>query len=267
MLMTKSWLCYPIQLRTNFQETSLTEETIFSAESTNNQQAVATTQEQQIYLTSLVGDTQKYKTPEELAKAYVNADQHILELKEKLRQAEAKAVEAKTIDDVLERITSNKDTSTEETPSAVQSINPEELEVLVEKTLKKKQQTDTREANLLAADKAMKEKFGEKAVEVFKQEADTPEKAKVLMELAAVDPNKFVAIFASGSIVTNTMDTGSSVTTSVKDIARGNRENIEGTKEWAAKLRKENPSYYWSSNFQAKFQNMVTKNPSLYFGN
>lgn len=245
----------------------MTEETIFTAESTNDQQAVVTTQEQQTYLTALVGETQKYKTVDELAKAYVNADQHILELKEKLRQAEAKALEAKTIDDVLERITSNKETSTEETTSAVQAVKPEELEVLVEKTLNKRQQEEVKKANLLAADKAMKEKFGEKAVEVFRQQADTPEKAKVLMELAAVDPTKFVSLFVSGSVVTNTMDTGSSVTTNVANVAKGNRENIEGTQEWAAKIRRENPNLYWSTNFQAKFNNMVTKNPSLYFGN
>lgn len=246
----------------------MTEETIFSAESTNNQQTVATTQEQQNYLTALVGETQKYKTPEELAKAYANADQHILELKEKLRVAEAKAQEAKTIDDVLERIASNKETSTEDTPSAVPAIKPEELEALVDKTLSKRQQTEARNANLLAADKAMKEKFGEKAVEVFKQHANTPEKAKVLMELAAVDPNQFVSIFAGSSYVSsNSMDTGSSITTSVRDVAQGNRANTEGTKEWAAKIRKENPSLYWSSNFQTKFQAMAVKNPSLYYGN
>jgi DNA polymerase/3'-5' exonuclease PolX len=244
----------------------LTEETVFEAASTNDQQSVATTQEQQTYLTALVGETQKYKTPEELAKAYANADAHILELKEKLRLAEEKAQEAKTIDDVLERIASKQEVSTEATSSDAPGMTPEALETLVEKTLTKRQQDDVRKTNLLAADKALKERFGEKATEVFKAQADTPEKAKVLMDLAAVDPNKFVSLFASLS-VSNAMDTGSSVTTSVSSMARGNRENTEGTKEWATKVRRENPSLYWSSNFQAKFQSMVTKNPSLYFGN
>jgi len=61
------------------------------------------------------------------------------------------------------------------------------------------------------------------------------------------------------------MDTGSMNTTSVPSTG-GDRSNIEGTKQWAAKIRKENPSHYWSQDFQYKLQQTVTKNPSLYFG-
>lgn len=239
------------------------ESTVFDSQSTNEAVNHAITKEQ-TYFSALVGESQKYKTPEELAKGYVHADTHIQELKEKVRALEEKVTQSKTIDDVLERISSDK-TLTEDTPSVQPAgIKPEDLEGLVEKTLAKKQHEEVRRANLLAADAALKEKYGEKAVEVFKQQADTPEKAKVLMELAAVDPNKFVSLFAVQTTV-NTMDVGSSVVLNGKN--KGNRENIEGTKEWAAKIRKENPSLYWSSNFQAKFQRMTAENPSLYFGN
>jgi predicted secreted protein len=111
----------------------------------------------------------------------------------------------------------------------------------------------------------MKEKFGEKAEQIFKQRASTPEKAKILMELAAADPNEFVSLFTGVSAPTNHMDTSSFNTTSVASNG-GDRSKIEGTKEWATKVRKEDPSTYWSQDFQYKLQQTVSKNPTLYFG-
>ena len=124
----------------------------------------------------------------------------------------------------------------------------------------------TRTDNLLLADKLMKEKFGDKATEVFQQRASTQAKAQILMDLAANDPQEFVSFFAGvAPNNSNTMDTGSMNTTSVPSTG-GDRTNIEGSKAWAAKVRKENPSLYWSQDFQYKLQQTVTKNPALYFG-
>jgi hypothetical protein len=112
----------------------------------------------------------------------------------------------------------------------------------------------------------MKDKFGEKAEEVFKQRATTQAKGQILMELAANDPQEFVSLFVGVTPNnSNTMDTGSMNTTSVPSTG-GDRSNIEGSKAWAAKIRKENPSMYWSQDFQYKLQQTVTKNPALYFG-
>jgi hypothetical protein len=213
-------------------------------------------------LQALVGETQKYKTVDDLAKAYANADQFIEQLKEENRKLREQTVQAKTIDEVLERL-SAKEAPQDDTP-AVSGIKPEDVQKLVEQTLLGREQKSKREANLLAADKAMKEKFGDKAAEVFKQRAATPEKAKILMELAATDPNEFVSLFGGTPVPANNMDTGS-ISTAIS-MQPSNRASVEGTKEWATKLRKENPSVYWSHEFQYKLQQMVSKNPSLYFG-
>lgn len=214
-------------------------------------------------LTALVGETQKYKTVDELAKAYANADTFIEQLKEENRKLREQATQAKTIDEVLERI-SNRDAPQDDNP-AVSGIKPEDVQKLVEATLTGREAQQKRNANLLAADAAMKEKFGEKAAEVFKQKASSPEKAKILMELAATDPTEFVSLFAgTTSAPSNNMDTGS-VTTAI-NMQPNSRANVEGTKEWASKIRKENPNTYWSHEFQYKLQKMVSSNPSLYFG-
>jgi len=243
----------------------MTDATIFSGGGDNPpaNHAPATTDAN--LFTALVGENQKYKTPEDLAKAYSNADQFIEQLKEENRKLREQTAAAKTIDDVLERMSKQGNAPADDNPP-VQGFKPEDVQQLVEKTLEGRETANKRNNNLLKADSLMKEKFGSKAEEMFKQRASTPEKAKILMELAATDPAEFVSLFTGTPVSAgNTMDTGSVNTTSVPSSG-GNRATIEGTKEWAAKVRKENPTQYWSQDFQYKLQQTVSKNPSLYFG-
>ena len=212
-----------------------------------------------------MGEKQKYKSVEELAKAYVNADSFIEQLKEENRKLREKEAAARTIDDVLERM-NKKDEKPADTPVNTSQLTKEDVAALVEQTLTGRETARTREHNLLQADKLMKEKFGEKAAEVFKSKATSPELVKVYMELASVSPQEFVAVFApsttmpaGGAVATGTVNTTTVPTTS-------NRENIPGTKEWANKVRKEKPDEYWSLDFQTKLQKMAIENPTLYFG-
>jgi len=242
----------------------MTDATIFSGQDSETTPPASATTDSSLF-TALVGDTQKYKTAEDLAKAYTNADQFIDTLKEENRKLREQVASAKTIDEVLERM-SKQESAPEADNPPVQGITPDIVQQLVEKTLEGRKQQDTKTGNLLKADALMKEKFGEKAGEVFKQRPSTPEKARILMELAAADPSEFVTLFAGVAPPSNTMDTSSFNTTSVASNG-GDRSRVEGTKEWATKVRKEDPNLYWSQDFQYKLQQTVSKNPSLYFGN
>lgn len=215
-------------------------------------------------LTALVGEKQKYKSVDELAKAYVNADAFIEQLKEENRKLREKEAAARTIDDVLERM-NKKDEKPADTP--VSALTKEDVAALVEQTLTGRETARTREHNLLQADKMMKEKFGEKAAEIFKSKATSPELVKVYMELASVSPQEFVAVFApatnapaGGSVATGSVNTAS------MSITGNSRDNTPGTKEWANKVRREKPDEYWSMEFQQKLQKMALENPNLYFG-
>lgn len=241
----------------------MTDATIFGGEDSNPTAPASATTDSSLF-TALVGDAQKYKTAEDLAKAYTNADQFIETLKEENRKLREQVASAKTIDEVLERMSKQEGTPEADNPP-VQGITPDVVQQLVEKTLEGRKQQETKTGNLLKADALMKQKFGDKATEVFKQRAATPEKAKILMELAATDPDEFVSLFAGVSAPANHMDTSSFNTTSVASTG-GDRSKVEGTKEWAAAVRKENPSLYWSQDFQYKLQQTVSKNPTLYFG-
>ncbi len=242
----------------------MTNATIFNGENDNplaNQPAATTDGS---LFTALVGETQKYKTPDDLAKAYNNADQFIETLKEENRKLREQAASAKTIDEVLERMSKQSGAPEADNPP-VQGITPDVVQQLVEKTLEGRKQQETKNGNLIKADSLMKEKFGEKAELVFKQKASTPDKARILMELAANDPLEFVSLFAGTQLPSNNFDTGSMNTTSVASNG-GDRTKVEGTKEWAAKVRKDDPNTYWSQEFQYKLQQTVSKNPTLYFG-
>lgn len=215
--------------------------------------------------TALVGESQKYKTPEDLAKAYSNADQFIETLKEENRKLREQVASAKTIDEVLERMSKQEEAPEEDNPRG-QAITPDVVQQLVEKTLEGRKKQDARNTNMLKADALMKEKFGDKAEQVFRNKASTPEKARILMDLAATDPMEFVSLFTGVSQAqVNNVDMGSVNTTSVTSNG-SDRTKVVGTKEWAAKIRKEDPSTYWSQDFQYKLQQTVSKNPTLYFG-
>jgi len=242
----------------------MTDATIFNTEvedqSTNSAEA---TTEAPLF-DALVGEKQKYKSPEELAKAYTNADEFINTLKEENRQLREQVAQSKTIDEVMERLTTKQPAPEADKP-AVSGVNPEDVQQIVERTLDSRKTHEEKLKNLLEADKLMKERFGQKADEIFKSKANTPEKHKVLMELASTAPAEFFSLFAGTPAVTNNIDNGSANTTSVT-YSGTPRDTVEGTKEWAAKIRKESPELYWSQEFQYKLQQTVTKNPDLYFG-
>jgi hypothetical protein len=248
----------------NILETELTDSTIFEGQTSPQPAAPQTTEQQTSVLTALVGETQKYKTSEDLAKAYANADQFIEQLKEENRQLREKANSAKTIDEVLERISEASKPPQADTPVApTQKV--EDVQAIVKSALERERTEGTRIGNIKAADAALKAKFGDKAQEVFNSLASTDTIRNSLMEIAAVSPDKFVALFGALPVPTgNSIDSGS--TSSFVTSNGSNRAGVEGTKEWAAKMRKDNPSEYWSSEFQSKLQRVVAKNPQLYFG-
>jgi hypothetical protein len=124
----------------------------------------------------------------------------------------------------------------------------------------------TRQTNLEKADKAMKEKFGEKAAEVFAQAAATPELREVYTKLAAVDPDKFVSLFSvqqgAAPQGNTTVDT-SNVNTA--GALNSNPRVEQWSKEWITNVRKTDPKKYWSSEFQYAMSQNIAKRPDLYF--
>lgn len=207
--------------------------------------------------TALVGESGKYKTPDELAKAYIHADTFIEQLKAENAELRNKTQEAKTLDEVLERLQQKQQ---EPQGNDAPVMSTEQIAAIVQQQITGLETAKTRQGNLSRADAAMKEKFGDKALEVFNAKAKTPELKKIYKELAEVDPDQFVALFGA---VPNMAPQGSMDTPSVNSGGTASAPRVkEWSKEWVAKVRKDNPALYKSHQFQVD----LMKNADKYFG-
>lgn len=219
-------------------------------------------------VSALVGEGKKYKTLDDLAKGYINADGFIEQLKAENRELKEKAVAAKTVDDVLQRLNQQQTTQdSDPTPAPAKGIDVSELSKLVEATVTGLETQKQRQSNMLKADAKMKELFGEKAGAKFAEFASTPELQKVYTELASVDPDKFISLF-SGDVPKNTGVGGSGTVNTAANYAAANpsgRLQQFGTKEYFDNVRRTDPKTYYSTDFQLKMDTAVRTNPSLYY--
>lgn len=236
----------------------MTTENLFSGETTAATETAKTEGESQSLLTALVGEKQKYKSAEELAKAYANADEFIQKLKEENARLRQEAANAKSLDEVLEQL--KQPAHREEATPSQSTVNPDAIAAIVKQQLSSMDAEKMKQANLMKADKAMKEKFGDKALDVFKEAAKTPEQQQALTHLAAVDPDKFVALFTNTAASTQ-VDSGSVNAMGTTSTS----QKKEWSKAWVNEVRKSDPARYWSAEFQYSLQNEVVKNPKLYF--
>jgi len=228
-------------------------DTVFEGATTPPQQPPATTEAPSL-LTALVGETQKYKTPEELAKGYANAEEFINTLKTENAELRKQAQQAKSLDDVLAKLSERQ---VPDDSQAEPQVSTEAIAQIVQQQITGIEAAKVREANLLKADKAMKDRFGEKASEVFAQVAATPELKEVYTKLAAVDPDKFVALFAAPVAASGSSMDVSTVNTAGAFQASPRVE--EWSKAWVTKVRQDNPKKYWSNEFQAELAQNATK--------
>lgn len=245
-----------------------------SDQSTTNQ--TSTTQSTSVdpdsKLALLVGEGRKYKTVEELAKAYVNVDEFVETLKGENQKLREDVSKAKTLDEVLERLKGTTDTTTTDkggtTATTSSGLTVQDVTKIVSNTISGMETQRSKETNLKAADAKMKELFGEKAQEVFDKEAATPAMRDALINLASVSPEKFVAMFQP---VTNSagsqVDSTTSVNTTALNANAGNARALNPEcAEFYKELRKKNPAQYYSQAIQTQMHRAATKDPGKYFG-
>ena len=226
-----------------------------------------TPQSDNALLGALVGEGRKYKSVDELAKAYISADGFIEKLKQENHALREKATQAATIDEVLERLQNqNKTQQDHVVPASQDAVSVTDIAKIVEQTIEGRETAKQREGNIRKADAKMKEVFGEKAAEVYKNAASSPELHEAYMKLAAADPDKFVALFAPNVPKNTGGMTQPTLSTTAIATAPASRENVEGAKEFFDKVRRENPNQYYSQEFQLKMDKAVRNNPGLYYG-
>lgn len=218
----------------------------------------------------LVGEGRKYKTVEELAKAYLNVDEFVETLKGENATLRDEVKKGATLDDVLKRLKDapsggGDDNATKPNQSG---LSAQDVAKIVRDQLTGLETQRTKQSNLIKADAAMKKLFGEKAKEVFEKEAATPEMRDAMMALASVSPDKFVALFGAGqAAATSQVDGSTSVNTAALNIQSGaGRENDPSCKEFYDALRRKEPAKYYSSTVQLQMNRAAVADRNKFFG-
>lgn len=147
---------------------------------------------------------QKYKTPEDAIKALAASQAHIKTLEQ---EREAQRVEAEklrevakkvdNIDDVIKQLTANNEQSKseKETPS-VGGLSADAVAEIVQRTLAQKESAQKAQTNAQMVQKALSEKFGDKAQEaVAKKAAELGSTPEQLGKLALENPSLVLALF------------------------------------------------------------------------
>lgn len=220
---------------------------------------------------ALVGEGKTYKTVDDLAKGKLNADIHIQKIELENKELREKLAGAKTVDDLLEKITAKAvaqgDPNASVLPSGAtnEGITADQVAKIVANTIQGHETTARKTANRVKAEAKLKEVFGDKAAEVFAKEATTPELKATLTQLAEIDPDKFVSLFVRTPAGSN-IDNGSNGRNLQSVNLNPNPSAVEGTQAYYSELRRTKPSVYYSAAVQLEMHKAALNDPNKYFG-
>lgn len=220
---------------------------IFSNQENNDDQTIDTSS---ITLETLVGDTQKYKTPDDLAKAYVHADSFIEQAKARLAELEA---ENKVLKDLKEK----KVEPQQKAPDPVENndhlaqrqpepkVEDKDLSTLVREELNRTKEEERFAENVNSVSEKLASYYGG-AKEAQKAVAEKAKELKVstewLMDVAGRSPAAFYGTIGIDSRSINTPASQGDVNTAAFGQDR-NRRNFRYFEE----IRKNDPKTYYSA--------------------
>lgn len=210
------------------------------------------------YLTSLVGEGKKYKDVQALAKAYAHLDIHTNELKEKL---DNRLATEERINEILDHLKRNK-----ETPKMNTSVDPgkgiEEVDIdaLVEQSLQKRTDLQTRTANKYKTKELLIDAYGSEtaAGEVMRslpKNGMRQQTVDALNALAETDPESAVKFVTALRPPQEAKGAAGSVgMTGTKSSGGDGVKVLDGYMTWteARELRRTNKDKYWSSTTRDK---------------
>lgn len=214
----------------------------------------------------LVGEGRKYKTLEDLAKAYIHLDEHTLSVKEENAKFREQLAQASTLDDVLKQLKDTKPAPSDQSAAPVKGLGVEDVAAIVKQTVTGLETTARKQANLVAADNKMKELFGDKAAEVFVKEAATPQMREALISLASVSPDKFVALFTKDAPPGSSAGKTNVNTAAMQSISHSGRATDPTTKEYFSEIRKKDPKLFYSASVQLAMQKAAISNRDHFYG-
>lgn len=200
-----------------------------------------------ITLETLVGETQKYKTPDDLAKAYAHADAAIAAMKAEKIRLEAENRVLKELDQTRNK-KPNDDSGNDDPPVNTPpepKIEDKDLSTLVAEELKKSKEQDKFADNVNAVSDKLASFYGnareaQKAVNTKAQELNVS--VEWLMDVAGRSPVAFYNTLGIDQRSFNTPASAGDVNTAALN-RDGNRKNFNYYEE----IRKTDPKLYFSA--------------------
>lgn len=213
----------------------------------------------------LVGETQKYKTPDDLAKAYVHAEKFIETLKREKQEAETRA---QILEDLAkgQRQPANDQNANPDgnlTPPAgtpKENEPPVDLKSLIQEELNKANTDKLRADNVNAVSEKLANTLGgpDKARHYVNQKAaEMGIGVDFLMDTAAKSPQAFYNLIGLANTRPNSTPTPTS------DFRRDAPNNGQKTFSDFEKIRVENPKLYWSRQIQDELFSLAAGNPNF----
>lgn len=225
------------------------------------------------YLAQFVGEGKKFKTVEDLAKAYANADHHIGELRTDLQSTR------EFISDKLKELAEQRNAAPPANPNSETGSIPnaapaapsgdevEDLDTRIAKALENRDMTKRFQDNANIVQEVLVEQLGgvkEAAEAVIKKAAELGLQPTEMKELAAKSPKAFLATMG----ITETKPTSHSTPAPSSDVNPA-MVNTGGPKPntyaFYEQIRKSDPKLYWNPKTQSAMHKAAQEMGEAFF--
>jgi hypothetical protein len=232
--------------------------------------AATTEQEVKDYFEQLVGEEKKYKSPQDLAKAYVHADLHIQELRDKLDDIQSNdSMLQEVLAELRKKPTPPTDHAPAPTPATADRSKDVDIEEVVTRKLSERQALEKAKSNREKSLTMLDQHFGDrsKALAAVRAKIDgntvIEETINRLGDSFPEELFKYVTGESPGA--DNTSETGQPNIPGMGDRPSAHiLQQSSGSLTWkkCQELRKKDPKAYNSPEFRAKMEQAVANHKS-----
>lgn len=215
--------------------------------------------------TVYIGEGKKYSSVTEADKAFGHLNQHVETLEQENARLREEAARAKSIDEVLEAMKHQKETSTVQgnnSPTSEgnhQGLSEDAISEVVKKQIEGYKQLEIAEQNAKKVRDSLVEKYGEKAAEVYKQKAD--ELGVDLDQLAYTSPKAVLAYFDQAQRLAPTGGERSSYNTATLN----SNQAKHGTHDYWNQMEREG-KISREEKFRRQHESLAAMGEAAYFG-
>jgi len=207
-------------------------------------------------LSDLIGEGKKYKDLNAALASIPHAQEHIKSVETSLKELREDLAKRATAEELLDQLEKK---SKEKSPDAP-PISIQDLEGLVSKTLASTVAKQQQEKNILSVDAEIRKVYGEKSEEAVANKAkELGLSIKEMEGLAAKSPQAFLAFFKTPDMQPSADKTSTLNTEGL--VPKSDEKNFA----YYQKVRKENPTAYYSPSFQQEMHRRAKELGSKFY--